>query len=168
MKINVTKAVQVWKSSDGSRKIWELEVPGGESYQTMSEKIAGGGEFEVEVYDKNGRKFVRQAKAFEPNRNKYEADPNKISSIEWQKAIAEGRQAVKDYYEIALVLLPQEEAKITTLEEYKKLIVNTAITFASAIGQKPDHLLPIQEDEVVLEDDTKVEDLPPVELYDAI
>ena len=59
------KSTVAWKSPDGQRTIHEvvLEVEG-EPFktQTFSEKIAEVGfEGEVEVYDKNGKQFVRQA-----------------------------------------------------------------------------------------------------------
>jgi len=59
------KSTEAWKSPDGQRTIYEvvLEVEG-EPFktQTFSEKIAQEGfEGELEVYEKNGKQFVRQA-----------------------------------------------------------------------------------------------------------
>ena len=96
----------------------------------------------------------------------FQADPGKISSIEWQKAIAEGRQLVRDWLETS------SESQTFTLEQYKKEVVNAAVTLAAAINKKPDHLIEDKEDEQpvemdrVYEDDTTEDDLPPVENYD--
>lgn len=100
----------------------------------------------------------------------FTADPGKISSIEWQKAIAEGRQLVRDWLETSA------ESKTYTLEEYKKEVVNAAVTLAAAINKKPDHIIeepkdePVEQDEPVemgrVYDDTTENDLPPVENYD--
>ena len=71
----------------------------------------------------------------------FQADPGKISSIEWQKAIAEGRQLVRDWLETSA------ESQTFTLEQYKKEVVNAAVTLAAAINKKPDHLIEDKEDE---------------------
>lgn len=94
----------------------------------------------------------------------FTADPGKISSIEWQKAIAEGRQLVRDWLETSA------ESKTYTLEDYKKEVVNAAVTLAAAINKKPDHIIEEPKDEPVevggVYDDTTEDDLPPIENYD--
>lgn len=112
--------------------------------------------------------FSGNSSAF--NTKSFTADPGKISSIEWQKAIAEGRQLVHDW--ITTTAEPQSHS----LEEYKILVVNTAVTLAAAINKKPEHLIeeaadePAEQDEPVemggVHDDTSEDDLPPVENYD--
>ena len=85
----------------------------------------------VDAPKKNGdgtyKKFERKQREQQTFGGGYQAksftaDPGKISSIEWQKAIAEGRQLVRDWLETSA------ESKTYTLEEYKKEVVNAAVT----------------------------------------
>jgi hypothetical protein len=64
MRGKTISAEQVWKSPDGSRKIYEVSIEAdGKVYtlQTYSDKISKVGfEGELETYDKDGNRFVRQ------------------------------------------------------------------------------------------------------------
>lgn len=114
--------------------------------------------------DKKGKNIAKKNQesqtAYTPKSKTFEADPNKISSIEWQTSIKEARQLVKDWHDLSM--LNGETPSFPSIEDYKKEIVNAAITLASAIGKKPDNLIPTQE----YEDTTTADDLPPVENYD--
>lgn len=126
--------------------------------------------FERLQRQQQGATFSGNSGGFNTNKS-FTADPGKISSIEWQKAIAEGRQLVRDWLETSA------ESKTYTLEEYKKEVVNAAVTLAAAINKKPDHIIEEPKDEPVEQDEpvevdrvlrypTTEDDLPPVENYD--
>lgn len=140
--------------------------------------VAEWGEI-IEAPKKDGsgtyKKFKRHQKeqqsfSRQPQTKSFTADPGKISSIEWQKAIAEGRQLVRDWLETSA------ESKTYTIEDYKKEVVNAAVTLAAAINKKPDHIIeepkdePVEQDEPVgmggVYEDPTEDDLPPVENYD--
>lgn len=109
------------------------------------------------------RKFVKK-KPEETFRGRA-ASPELNASIEWQKSIAEGRQAVRDWLE--LQILAGRTAPVYSFEAYKKEIVNAAVTFASTIHSKPTELIEgEQESEPAAEPTPANDDLPPVELYD--
>lgn len=109
--------------------------------------------------DKAGNlKFTKTKKEFTPSDNtpanswqpkEYKADPLKQSSIEWQASIKAAVDTVKDFHVLSGI-------KPTKLTEYKRLIAETAITYANTVEKKPDMAVKVE----------PVVDLPPVESYD--
>lgn len=175
----VPKAVKALGEPDGYGVVgYSVSFSTGENALLRAKNAPEVGKTErgeiVDAPKKNGegtyKKFVREQKpqqSFGVNRSTtFQADPGKISSIEWQKAIAEARQLVRDWLETSA------ESKTYSLEDYKKEVVNTAVTLAAAINKKPDHIIEkeVTTDEPVemggaYEDPTE-NDLPPVENYD--
>lgn len=81
-------------------------------------------------------KFTAEKPAFTPKAGgaaprEFKADPVKQESIEWQNALTNAREAVKDFH-----TLSGEKPK--DLATYKLDIVNAVITFTQTIEKKPD------------------------------
>jgi hypothetical protein len=69
-----------------------------------------------------------------PAERVFKADPARQSSIEWQASIKAAVDAVRDFYTFS-------DVNPTTLEDYKRSIVNTAITFAAVVEMKPNQTI---------------------------
>jgi hypothetical protein len=165
MIIKVNGAKIAWSSPDKQRTIYDLTLDNGSKMQTYSDKIAEGGEFDVEVYQKGANSFVRQLPkeqtTLDAPERKFVADPLKQSSIEWQSSLARGVEAVRDYYTFKPDELPKN------LMDYKKDIVNAAITFAMTVEMKPE--VKVGEDDTIEDagDHARInQEEVPIENYD--
>ncbi len=147
MRIKVTNSNKVWQSDDGKYKIWDVTCSNGTVLQTKSEKIAGGAlveggtEFDVEVYEKNGRSYVRQEpkdNQFNPNVSKedkqFKADPASRESIEWQTSLKGAIEVARDYYTFNHTEVPSGD---NGLEVYAKEVDKVAVHFKNLITLKP-------------------------------
>lgn len=174
MKINVVKTdPKPWVPPGGGDALYSIQVEGQGEIKTFEAKFNELGEHEAESFQaKSGKTYWRIPKA--PSRQfntkkSYEADPAKIASIEWQKAVAEGNILVKNWYDVAL-MGGRESVEVPDMEHYKLEVVNAAITLASAIDKKPDDFIDDPDeaelDMLEIADDTSEDDLPPTELYE--
>lgn len=82
----------------------------------------------------------------------YKADPDKQDSIEWQKALGEARQTLRDFYEL-------RHEHPATLDSYTTDISRLTIRYAALISLRPDGIEEATEDEG--------EDKPPVDQLQA-
>lgn len=169
MKINVTNVGAPWRASETSDPMYTINIEGQGEVKTFDASLAVLGEHEAESFQSKGGKtywrIPKAAKPYTPTKKSYEADPNKISSIEMQKAIAEARQLVRDWYEVRA--LNSLKTLVPDMEVYKKDVVNAAITLHAAITIKPNKLIGIEEP-VVDPPEVNEYDLPPVENYEGL
>lgn len=170
-KINIDgeRTVKKWQSDDGKVKIWEVTEENGTTHQTMSEKIAAGGEFDVEFYkNTKGKTYMRQAQKDKPQYSpdkQFKADPDSRESIEWQTSLKAAVQVAADYFAMT-------EFTPNNIEDYAKEVDRVAVHFKNLINVKPKSLTSDDTNESEHEkysDDeymAKHDDLPPVENYE--
>jgi hypothetical protein len=161
-----------------TKTTFQVEEDGGTAYMFTRPENQPGVGMEIEgafTIDKAGqRKFTKAPSAgfknfppptknAHPADRQFKADPAKQSSIEWQSAVKSAVEAVKDYYQNRMIGDGDWDFK-ESLEDYKRDIVNTAITFAAVVGIKPDHT--IEKPEPEIPEPEEEEELPPVEVYE--
>ena len=153
MKITVKEGKEVWKSPDGKVKIYDITLDNGTIMHTKSDRIAGGGEFDVEVYEKNNKTYVRQLPKegnFSPSGKTFKADPEKMKQ-EWTLEVARNQSIQRQVaYKGVIDLVVSDKIELGEFELWFDLSMN----FLANPWNK----------EAVQE----AEDQPPVEVYEGI
>lgn len=133
--VTIDSAEQVWQSPDGVKVMFRVVTSEGKVFKTWSKTIGKEGwSGEVEEYEKDGEKFIKQPYSASAGRGSgtkvFKADPESRASIENQKALAEAVNVVKDYFTFS-------EEKPQDLVSYKKLVMNTYVTLKGILDTKP-------------------------------
>lgn len=170
MRVNVINVGSPWRANPNMDFLYTLNIEGrGEPIKTFDAALAQLGEHNAEEYtSKSGKQFWRLVKDSQGSpetpaaSREFKADPLKQASIEWQSSLARGVETVRDFYTFNPDKLPKE------LADYKKDIVNAAITFAMTVEMKPE--VKVGEDDRVEDagDHARInqDDLPPLDSYD--
>lgn len=144
-KIKVTQASQGWKARPTSDPLFTIHIEGeGEPQRTFDKELAVVGEHEAEKFTaKNGKEYWRTPKKPGGNQEltfrterQFKADPEKQESIEWQSCLKAATDTVNGYYGLFF-----NADNPPSLEQFKKDVVNTAITYKRTVDIKPDDLV---------------------------
>lgn len=192
MKIKVTQVVgQGWKADDNADTLYTVHIEGqGEPQKTYDESLARVGEHEAESFvAKSGKTYWRTKRPqmaprapYKQSVKEFKADKDKMALGQWQTAMNAGRQIVADFYNLKSI----NPDFALSIDDYKRTVVNAAITCASTISIKPGRIIkphdehehdnePAEDDNQTVEraaDFAKInpapepDDLPPVELYE--